>query len=273
MTPSEGYVVVAQNNKDTDYVQCARVLAKSIRLTGDQRPITLISDSVNYPGLEIFDTVELLTSTNNTKEQWRLSDDWQVYGLSPYDRTLKIESDVIVTRPLDTWWSVLKQRDLVVATGTRDYLQRISDCRYYRRVLDLNHLPDVYNGITYFKRSNLAEEFFTIVKHIFNDWQKINNNLQTPSSLESADTDTVYAVASSILGQEHTTLPTNIIQWVHMKSRINATTEDWTQELVWELTGSDFRIGTISQLYPVHYHVKKLAKLLERRYDEELNKK
>jgi hypothetical protein len=268
---TEGYIVVAQNNDITDYVACARVLAKSLKLSGDHRPVTLCTDSLNYPGLEIFDTVEILISDQKKDDQWRLQDDWQIFELSPYDRTFKIEADVLVTRSLDNWWQACSDRDLVVAVGTRDFRQKLSPVRYYRQVLDRNCLPDVYNGLTYFTKSDLSKQFFKLVKQIFNDWTEINGSLQSPSSLTNADTDTVYAIAASVLGVENTTLPTDLIQWVHMKSKINGTTEDWTQELCWELVGSDFRINTVSQLWPVHYHVKQLAQQLEPYYDKQLN--
>lgn len=270
--PTEGYVVIAQNNSTTDYVACARVLAKSLKVSGDTRPITLCTNSLDYSGLEIFDTVQLLKGGKQSSE-WRLCDDWQVFELSPYDRTFKIEADVLVTRPLDNWWTACQDRDLVVAVGTRDFKQRQSTVRYYRQTLDKNCLPDVYNGLTYFTRSNLSKKFFKLVKQIFDNWTDINDSLQSSSPLKDADTDTVYAIAASILGIEHTTLPTNLIQWIHMKSKINGTTEDWTQELCWELVGSDFRINTISQLWPVHYHVKQLAQQLEPYYDKQLNNK
>jgi hypothetical protein len=85
------------------------------------------------------------------------------------------------------------------------------------------------------------------------------------------DTDTVYAIAAQARGIEHCTMPNDMIQFVHMKQKINGTlVEDWTRELVWELVDTDFRINTISQLYPVHYHNKSLASELEAYYDQQV---
>jgi hypothetical protein len=51
---------------------------------------------------------------------------------------------------------------------------------------------------------------------------------------------------------------------VHMKKAINKLQEeDWTRELIWEYAPGSFRLQTIQQLWPVHYHVKKFAKNLE----------
>jgi len=267
---TEGYVVIAQNNSDTDYVQCARVLAKSLRAIGDTRPVTLITD--RDPGdHQIFDNVVIMKST--ATGEWKLSDDWQVYDLSPYDRTFKIESDVVITRSLDNWWELCRDRSVLVATGAKNYYQQPATSRYYRHVIDSNGLPDVYNGLTYFERSATAKKFFDVIKTVFENWSDVNQTLATPSPLEEADTDTVYAIACQLIGRELTTLPDSPIQWVHMKSRINGTTEDWTQELCWELVNGDLRINTISQLWPVHYHVKQLADQLEAVYDRQLNLK
>lgn len=253
---TQGYVIFAVDTQHTDYAQCARVLAKSLRAVGDQRPVTVITAQ------------DLQTDTVSSKTHGPYSDDWQVYQLSPYDETIKLESDMIVTRSLDSWWTLLKNRDLHVASGCKNYRQQQSTSRHYRLVNDQNGLPDLYNGITYFKKSELAQEFFTTVREIFAHWSDVNATLDKPSILKWGDTDTVYALAARAIGVEHCTLPDSTIQFVHMKQRINnLLVEDWTRELIWELSGTDFRINTVSQLYPVHYHNKALAEQLEPYYD------
>jgi len=66
------------------------------------------------------------------------------------------------------------------------------------------------------------------------------------------------------------TLPkTTYPSLIHMKSKINGLEERaWDKQLVWELVENDFRINTVSQRYPVHYHDKKLALELEPIYDK-----
>jgi hypothetical protein len=43
---------------------------------------------------------------------------------------------------------------------------------------------------------------------------------------------------------------------------LNTELEDWTNELMYEFTEDNFKIDTIPQLYPVHYHVKSFANIL-----------
>ena len=248
---TQGYVILAKNTPDTDYEQCARVLQKSLRLAGDRRPVTVITD---------------IETDERRGPYWG---DHLIYQQSPYDETFKLEADIIVTRPLDSWWKLCENRDLHIATGCRNYKQQLSSVRHYRAFNDRNKLPDCYNGITYFKKSNLASEFFNLVKDIFESWSDISDEFGHTG--EYADTDSVYAIAASIMGEERCTMPNDTIQWAHMKQHVNRlTTEDWTTELLWELTGTDFRINTLSQLYPVHYHIKSLASLLEPIYDRQI---
>jgi hypothetical protein len=257
---TQGYVIFAINTDKVDYHQCARVLTKSLRAVGDIRPVTVITGA------------DLQANAVSSKTHGVYSDDWQVYELSPYNETIKLEADMIVTRPLDSWWTLLKHRDLHIAAGCRNYRQQLSSNRFYRQVNDRNGLPDLYNGITYFKKSKLAQEFFATVREIFKDWKEINQSLDSPSLLPWGDTDTVYAIAAQAIGVELCTMPTDIIQFVHMKQKINnLLVEDWTREMIWELSNTDFRINTVSQLYPVHYHNKELAQHLEPLYDRHLS--
>jgi hypothetical protein len=256
---TQGYVIFAVNSNSVDYEICASALSKSLRLVGDTRPITIITAQ------------NLKTDIVGSTTHGPYSDDWQVYDLSPYDETIKLEADMIVTRSIDSWWTLLKNRDLHVASQCRDYKQRIATSRFYRYVNDQNKLPDLYNGITYFKKSDLASEFFTTVREIFKNWNEINSDLDFPSLMRWGDTDTVYSIAAHVIGIERCTMPNSIIQFVHMKQKINnLLVEDWTRELVYEIIDNDFRINTVSQLYPVHYHVKSLAKTLEQYYDSRI---
>ena len=264
---TKGFLIVAQNSGSVDYIACARVLAKSLKLTNSQYPVTLLTDRLDYPGLDIFDTTLTFPFGDHSSSDWKLENDWQCYFASQYDETIKLEADVIVTRSLDSWWELCKNHDLMIATGCRTFRGDIATSRYYRKLLDRNGLPDAYNGITYFKRSELASEFFGRVKFYTENWTIAQSRLNTD---EPFNTDTAYALSTSDI-EVPCTSNANFMQWAHMKQYINnLRSEDWTQDLVWELIGTDFRINTVSQLYPVHYHVKELAKLLEPLYDRQL---
>jgi hypothetical protein len=123
-------------------------------------------------------------------------------------------------------------------------------------VFDSNNLPDVYNAITYWRVSKTAQEFFQLVRSIFEHWNDYRTLLKFADELPS--TDLVYAMAANIMGKETVTLPVaHGPQIVHMKQHmINTHTNNWTQEMVWEHTDPGLRINTVAQWGMVHYYVK-----------------
>ena len=177
---NRGFVILAQNTDKNDYVKCAAALAKSIKQVMPKESVTLVTtDLVHSDHIKYFDhIVELPYGDLDQDSHWKLSNDWQVYEASPYEYTIKLEADMIIPKDITYWWDVLKERDLVVATTIRNFKQEISDVRVYRRFIDDNNLPDCYNAITYFKKSELAKKFFDIVKDIFENWDQYRSILK-----------------------------------------------------------------------------------------------
>ncbi len=258
----KGFVVVANNTKDLDYVFIAEALAKSVKNVMPDANITLITDDVDNS--KYFDKVIALPYGDLDKGgDWRLINDWQVYEASPYEYTIKLEADLFIPKSIDYWWDVLQDRDIVVSTKIRNFKQEISHNRYYRKFIDINNLPDVYNAITYFKKSELAEKFYATVKDVFINWDSYKSELKCPVT-EKVTTDWAYAIAALVLGEDRTTFKHfDSMSMIHMKQQINdLVTENWTDTLVYEISNKQLRVNTIPQMYPFHYHVKKFAKFI-----------
>jgi hypothetical protein len=187
-------------------------------------------------------------------DQGGWNNDWQMFQVSPYRQTIKLESDMICTNPFDHWWTLFENRDVVISQGARDFYGNPAQSRAYRKTFDANHLPDLYNAITYWRLSTVARDFFQVVRDIFENWNEYKKLLKFPEDV--ASTDLVYAVAARIMGEENVTLPTGTGPTiVHMKQHINKLQgTDWTQELVWEHT--PLRINTVAQHGMFHYYVK-----------------
>ena len=251
---TRGFVIMAQDIENSvTYYDCARALEKSIKKVMPDANVTILTNDDLPYGDVAKDT------------QWKLANDWQVYEASPYDETIKIEADMFIPRSLDHWWDILGQQDVVVCSTIRNFKGEISNVRLYRRLLDDNALPDTYNAITYFKKSETAKRFFEIVRDVFENWEQYKEILKCNPD-EKATTDWAYSIASHIIGKEKTTLPTfTEMSMVHMKQYINGIpTDNWTDTLIYELNGNRLRVHTCPQLYPFHYHVKSFsAKLLE----------
>lgn len=236
---------MAQDTEKTSYTKCAETLRKSIlRVMPDANVTIITTDMLPYGDLA-------------PNSDWKLINDWQVYEASPYDYTIKLEADMYIPRNIDHWWDVLKDRNIVVSTTIRNFRQEISDVRFYRRFIDENNLPDVYNAITYFKKSDEAKYFYMLIKDIFTNWNEYKKILKCNAD-ELVTTDWVYSIACHIMGIEKTTLPTfNEMSMVHMKSFINGNpTENWTDTFIYECLPNQIRVQTVPQQYPFHYHVK-----------------
>jgi hypothetical protein len=238
MLRDRGYLIPAIDDGVTDYRRCADQLRDTIHHWHPDADITIVTADMLPYG-----------------DQGGQANDWQMYKISPYHETLKLEADMIACSHIDHWWQMFRHRDMIVSTGCRDWRDRVSPCRYYRRTFDDNHLPDVYNAVTYWRVSTLAKEFFHWCRIIWQDWPSWRRLLkQAP---DTANTDLVYAMAAMIVGPDLVTLPTTCGTIVHMKQHVAGTVQnDWTQELTWEHHQGWTRINTVTQWGLLHYHNK-----------------
>jgi hypothetical protein len=241
---------MAQNSESVDYVDCAYQLARSIRHFHPDAKICLLSN-IDITDSDLFDYHRTFVFPLNDNPY---ANDWQVFNSSPFRQTIKLEADMIIASEIDHWWTMLEHRDVVISTGARDFYDQKTPNRFYRTVFDSNNLPDVYNAITYWRMSETAQEFFGLVRKIFENWAIYKTLIKFPDEIPS--TDLVYAMAALIIGPDRVTMPFSTYPLiVHMKRGIIPTqVEDWTQELTWE--SNPLRINTVAQWGAVHYHVK-----------------
>ena len=229
-----GYLIPAIG---VEYERCAFQLRDSILRFHPTAHVTIVTQDMLPHG-----------------DQGGWANDWQMFKISPYRQTIKLEADMIAAGPVDHWWNLFELRDVVISQGARTYYNEPAKSRFYRKCFDANNLPDVYNAITYWRLSEPAQEFFALVRAIFENWNQYKKLLKFAE--DTASTDLVYAMVANIMGPERVTLPAGLgPSIVHMKRHINALQgEDWTQELIWE--NDPFRINTIAQGGFVHYHQK-----------------
>lgn len=256
----QGYLIVAVDTDHTDYVACARALAASLKHWHPQCKICLLTETeVNDP---VFDIVKTLPHGN--RGGW--SNDWQCFFASPFRETVKLEADMLVASPIDHWWQMYRHRDVMLTVGCRDYLDRVSAVRKYRKVFDDNNLLDVYNAVTYWRLGEPAREFFLLVKHIFLNWPAYMSNL-TAAAEQEPNTDLAYALAAELLGREKFYMPgVDYPKLVHMKPAIVGTVGAWHKELTWEIDQGCVRINGHAQHGLVHYVEKSLANDFIRHY-------
>lgn len=255
-----GFLTVAQNT-NVDYLNLAYLQAKNIRKTQKIHNYSIIVDEITAEKITnehrlIFDQIIVMNRDFAKHESWKQSNEWQVFNLTPYKETIKLESDLLFTRDISHWLPALRHRDVCFSYHCRNYQGKIINQSPYRNFFRKNELPDIYTGMYYFRYSKTASELFSLAKDIYLNWDTVKNNLVQCDSLPS--TDVVFALASKILGQELCTIPSlDFFNFTHMKSGIQGWSDlqPWTDYVNVE-HNEILRINNINQYQPVHYHEK-----------------
>jgi hypothetical protein len=259
----QGFLTIAQNTSEVDYLKLAYVQAMSIKLTIPQSKYAVLVDhatvaQVTEKHRRVFDYVITIENDHAVDETWKLSNEWQVFDLTPFKETIKLESDILFTRSINHWWHAFRLRNIVLSLNCRDYQGNIIVDRHYRNVFTDNNLPNVYNGLMYFRYTKEATDFFKIAKQIYQNWEHVSKHVLKNCRDPRPTTDVVYALTSKILGVEHCTLPgMDYINFVHMKPAINGWPDKpWSKQVIAELDLPMIRIANTNQYHPVHYHDK-----------------
>lgn len=178
-----GAVIFAQNNARFDYVKLAIFSAKQIKQYLDI-PVSLITDSRSwlektYPN-HSFDKIidvelsskQQLKSVNDgslykTKVDWKNKERTSVYQLSPYDKTLVIDSDYILNS------SILKSAfdndyDLQIYRNSLD-LAGWRDTSEFSRINSYS-VPFYWATVFVFQKNPIMEKFFDLVDFIKTNW-------------------------------------------------------------------------------------------------------
>lgn len=260
-----GFFTFAQNNSETDYLKLAYVQALSIKAT--QRAVTSFAvavdsatkETITDRHREVFDYIIDIRNDTAAADHWKLKNEWQAWWLTPFKETIKLESDILFPCNIDHWWDGLSQREVTLTSSIRDYEGNVATSRAYRKLFDENLLPDVYNGVMYFRYGRVSLDFFVYARYVFENWSQFAENLLNCRD-EKPTTDVVFAIAADMLGKENCTNPVlSFPTFTHMKGAIQgwAAGTDWTKKLITEID-DDLHIttGFTRQLYPFHYQQK-----------------
>lgn len=260
-----GYLTIAQNTEHVDYLELAYLQAMSIKGVMPGSLYAVLVDLNTHSKITkkhsaIFDHVILIPDDYASKDMWKLANEWQVFNLTPFKETIKLESDLVITRNIKHWQHLFRTKDVLLSRGCKDYLQQPSNNRAYRKVFDDNNLPDVYSGLMYFRYTRFAQEFFNTAKEIYLSWDIVRPSLKNCRDTMPT-TDLVYAITASILGPENCTLPADsFVNFVHMKPEINGwANKPFYDTVVVETDLPMVRINNVNQYHPLHYHEKTWA--------------
>ena len=261
-----GYMWFALNNATTDYVELSRTLAKSIKKFNKHNKTCIVTNAKVED--ELFDYVKVLKTDDSVDEEWKLSNEYKAFGLSPFTHTIKLEADMLFTQNTDWWWNYLWQHDQVFSYNCKNYRDETIQHSPYRKLFTRNGLPDVYNGLHYFRRSVKAKQFYDICGDITKHWQTVKNKILVNCHDKQPTTDVVYALANKI--QDPLQLDKIDYEWfkfMHNKSLINGidTAFDNDNYLYPLKVNDNLYVGGYRQDRVVHYHNKQIPKDLDAR--------
>ena len=257
----QGFLTFAINSSKVDYLELAYTQALNIKATQKHNRYAVVVDSATAESVtdehrRVFDYV--IECSKNADNPFSLEP--MAFQLTPFKETVKLESDLLFTGSIDHWWTAFRLKDVCLSTGTKNYTGLESASRRYRELFDLNALPDTYNGLMYFRYSQLAADFFNSAKMIFDNWEDIRSVLKQVDQLPT--TDVVYAIAALMMGEEAVNMPSmDFLNFVHMKPAVNGYPEgeSFQDVFVTEFDAGMIRINNINQYHPIHYHEKDFA--------------
>lgn len=260
----QGFVTFAQNTDTVDYLELAYVQALNIKATQQDNQYAVIVDAttkelINETHHRVFDyVIDLPNDYNDPTSDRKFANEYQVFNLTPFKETIKLESDLLFTRSIDHWWTAFRLRNICLSTGCKNYQGINSTIRRYRELFDANNLPDVYNGLMYFRFSLEAKQFFEAAQYIQMNWEYVRTGLKNCIE-DQPSTDVLYALAAIMVGTDSCTMPSmDFLNFVHLKPAINGIEEtaQVTDRFVTEFDAGMIRINNINQLQPVHYFEK-----------------
>lgn len=254
-----GFLTVACNTNNVNYLQLAYLQAVNIKKTQKNNQYAVIVDhntslQINDEHKQVFDYI--IVAPEHDFGPYGV--EAYLFELTPFKETIKVESDLLFTRSIDHWINTFRLRDMMLSTGCRNFKQELSNVRKYRKLFDDNSLPDVYNGLMYFRFTKTARSFFDTAQKIFKEWNSVVNQLKNYRD-NVPTTDVVFALAARIIGVELCTLPSaNFVNFTHMKPAINGFNEDFkfSEVFVTEHDGDMIRINNLNQYHPLHYYDK-----------------
>ena len=193
---SKGAFLIARNNGHIDYVKQAVFLAKRIKKHLGI-PVSIATDSVDYLeeafGTNDFDKVIKLKYTDVTNLRYffdgtlskktasfKNNNRASVYDLTPYDETLLMDTDYIISN--DLLKSCFDSNSDFMIYKKSDDIAKVRNEREFNIISDTS-VDFYWATVVYFKKTETNSIFFNLVRHIEEEWNHYRRVYQITSSL------------------------------------------------------------------------------------------
>ncbi len=269
---SKGFVTVAENSiingEAVDYLRLAYCLALSIKATQTEisNVSVITSNDTDVPDKykEVFDEILRVPWSHDMEVGPRFHNEPHACWLSPYDETIKLEADMLMVKDLkDIWNEYLKFRSFWFTSNVYTYRNEKVLVSPYRDDFVSNALPNVYNGMMYFRKSDFSTKFFETASYIFINWKEVSQQLLDHTRPREPSTDVVYALATKLLDIEDIVVDNDFdFGFVHMKNELQRWDRKygyskWYDNIQCFVSDDlEIKVGHYKQLLPFHYQEK-----------------
>jgi hypothetical protein len=257
---SKGFLVVAQNTPESDYVKQAYALALSIKLTQDTPLSIITNDAVPEQYLHAFDKVIPIPFSDSAKrKKWKVQNRWKFFHATPYDETIVLDTDMLVLGNFEKWWDYCKNKDIVFCSKILNYkLETILQDTYHRKAFIANNLTNPYSALQYFKKSDAALEFYKVLEFVVKNWEECYNIYAPQERQDWLSIDLAVAITIEILGLQDTAVDVcSPLEFVHMKPPLQnwrSTPASWRSYVTSHLNSKgELIVGNIKQPMLFHY--------------------
>ena len=258
---SKGIVVLAQNNETDNYVEQSALLAMSLRHHNDV-PISLITnDQVPEEYVSLFDKIIPIPFGDSAEDsEWKVENRWKIYHASPYDETIVMDTDMLVLQNIDVWWNFLSNYEVFYTSNVLTYKGETANTSYYRKTFIDNELPNLFCGLHYFKKSDFAQQFYTWLELVVNNWETFyEQQLLASSRPTHVSMDVCTAIVTKILDCESviTNKVAKFPSFTHMKPYCqgwNTVQTSWQDQIgVYISKDGSTKLGNYAQTGILHY--------------------
>lgn len=258
---SKGFLVLAQNTEFVDYVKQAYALALSIKGTQSSvRNISLITnDPVPDKYRHVFDQIiEIPWGDLSKNPQWKVENRWKIYHASPYNETIVMDTDMLLLDDISSWWDYCSKSDLKFCSRIKNYkAEVVTEDKHHRKAFINNKLPNSYVALQYFKKSELAHDFYKVLEFVVKNWEACYK-IYTPKTPQTwLSIDIATAIAISMMGIEDTVIDNaSPLEFIHMKPAIqnwSPVPSSWQNIVPFNFNDGKIIVGNHRQHYVFHY--------------------
>lgn len=202
---SKGVLFFAENNEQINYVQLAKMNSVLVKKYMNV-PCSIVTDKQDDSLVDYFDQVIISTKSKKQKRRYIGFDQYELlsyynsnrtkcYDITPYDETILLDVDYLIfDDSLNKCWESVEP--IMMSKHAVDVLGNELDPDEKR--LFETTIPMYWATAVYFKKSDYAEKFFTLVNHVQKNYKYFSKMYEVRSNIYR--NDYAFSIAAHIFG-------------------------------------------------------------------------